>query len=116
MGTAERRHAILWVLCRRRHDTMQNLASEFGVSVRTIQRDVDVLSTHYPVYTQVGRYMGGVYVLEGYTPDRMYMSEKEIGVLQKLLFFVQTMDLGLTQEERCILQTIILLYTQPTAV
>ena len=43
MGTAERRSRILRALCRRRHDTMTNLATEFGVSVRTIMRDIDAL-------------------------------------------------------------------------
>lgn len=39
MGTAERRTEIMRVLCRRRHETISNLADEFGVSTRTILRD-----------------------------------------------------------------------------
>ena len=45
MGIAERRAALLAVLCRRRHETVANLAAEFGVSTRTIRRDIDALSS-----------------------------------------------------------------------
>ena len=67
MGTAERRYEIMKILCRRRNDTICNLASEFGVSMRTIQRDIEVLSRAEPIYTQPGKYGGGVYVVDGYS-------------------------------------------------
>ena len=73
MGTAERRTEIMRVLCRRRHETISNLADEFGVSTRTILRDIEVLSVMEPIYTQCGRY-GGVYVTDDYSMSRMYMS------------------------------------------
>ena len=59
MGAAERRQQILELLCRRRKDTMQNLASELGVSERTIRRDVEILTRTYPLETICGRYGGG---------------------------------------------------------
>lgn len=37
MTPSERREAILNVLCKRRQDTIANLAHEFDVSVRTIK-------------------------------------------------------------------------------
>lgn len=83
MGTAERRQKILILLCRRRHDTIENLASEFGVSERTIRRDVEALSATDPIYTQTGRH-GGVYVADGYYLDRQYMSNEEISLLKKV--------------------------------
>lgn len=83
MGTSERRSAILKALCRRRYETISNLATEFNVSERTIRRDIDVLSSTEPIYTQPGR-AGGVYVVDGYRMDRMYMSEAEMGVLCKI--------------------------------
>ena len=43
MGTAERRTEIMRTLCRRRHETISDLADEFGVSTRTISRDTEVL-------------------------------------------------------------------------
>ena len=56
MGTAERRYEIMKTLCRRRYETMSNLASELGVSVRTVQRDIEILSGTEPIYTQSGKY------------------------------------------------------------
>ena len=38
MTPSERREAILKVLCQRRQDKIDNLAFEFGVSVRTIKK------------------------------------------------------------------------------
>lgn len=84
MGTAERRTEIMRVLCRRRHETISNLADEFGVSTRTILRDIEVLSVTEPIYTQCGRYGGGVYVTDDYSMTRMYMTERELNLLHKL--------------------------------
>lgn len=64
-GRAERRSEIMKLLCRRRSETIRNLAFEFEVSERTIRRDIEILSLNEPIYTQVGRYGGGVYVEEG---------------------------------------------------
>jgi predicted DNA-binding transcriptional regulator YafY len=64
MGPNERRMEIIEALCRRRQDTMANLAAEFGVSVRTIKNDIDILSLSYPIETIRGRYGGGVRHLE----------------------------------------------------
>ena len=44
MTPSERREAILKVLCQRRQDKIDNLAFEFGVSVRTIKNDIEELS------------------------------------------------------------------------
>lgn len=113
MGTAERRNEIMRVLCRRRHETIKNLSFEFGVSERTILRDIDVLSTTEPIYTQCGRYGGGVYVSDGYTMDRMYMRPSELAVLQKLLKLSETESAcHLTDEEIGQLKTIISQYTK----
>lgn len=84
MGTTERRNAILKALCRRRYETIGNLATEFEVSERTIRRDIEILSYTEPIYTQSGRHAGGVYVVDGYHMDRIYMSEDELAVLQKI--------------------------------
>ena len=62
MGASERRRAILEVLCQRRQDTRENLAHEFGVSLRTISNDIDELSRKYPIITTRGKYGGGIRV------------------------------------------------------
>ena len=77
MGTAERRKEIMKILCRRKHETVKNLAFEFGVSERTIRRDIEILSLTEPIYTQTGRYSGGVYVVEDYLMYQIHMTEKE---------------------------------------
>ena len=66
MGAAERRQEIMRVLCRRRHETVKNLSFEFGVSERTILRDIEALSITEPIYTQCGRYDGCVMCGFGY--------------------------------------------------
>lgn len=115
MGTAERRHEILKILCRRRHETISNLAFEFGVSERTIRRDIQELSLTEPLYTQTGRYGGGVYIVEGYSMSRMYMSENESEVLHKILKMIKSNHpCNLTKEEVKIFERIVIDYTKPT--
>ena len=113
MGTAERRQKIMRILCYRRHETIQNLSFEFGVSERTIQRDIEILSLSEPIYTQSGRYGGGVYVDGGYKLDRMYMKENELAVLNKLLKMSNIKSVcDLSKSETAILQNIISQYTK----
>lgn len=112
MGTAERRTEIMRVLSRRRHETISNLAEEFGVSTRTILRDIEVLSVMEPIYTQCGRY-GGVYVTDDYSMTRMYMSENELSVLHKLSKFAEEKAVcDLSMEESNLLKFIISQYTK----
>ena len=56
----ERREAILEVLCKRRQETIDNLAQEFGVSRRTIRYDIEELSWAYPIESLPGRDGGRV--------------------------------------------------------
>ncbi len=56
MGIAERRVEIMRILYRRRYEKISNLAQEFGVSERTILRDIESLSITEPIYTQCGKY------------------------------------------------------------
>ena len=117
MGTAERRVEIMRILCRRRHEKISKLAEEFGVSERTIQRDIEVLSITQPIYTQCGRYDGGVYVTENFDMNRMYMMESELSVLHKLAFCAESKSTcDLNKNEISILKRIISLYTKPTII
>ena len=84
MTAAERRQAILEVLCLRRHETRENLANEFGVSKRTIEYDVLNLMLTYPVYTVQGN-GGGMYVTDNFRLDRPRMNEKQTALIQKVL-------------------------------
>ena len=113
MGTAERRREIMKILCRRQRETMSNLASELGVSIRTIQRDVEILSLTEPVYTQTGKYYGGVYVLDGYSIDQIYMSPSELDVLKKLYIATKKSKTLLSEKEKITLSNIISQYSKP---
>ncbi len=111
MGTAERRLEILKYLCRYRHATMTHLAEKFGVSVRTIQRDILDLETtlHIPLDIRCGKYNGGVYVKDGYYFDRAYMHEDELLLLGKIQELIQDQ---LTNKENALLSNIIKTYTK----
>ena len=114
VGTAERRNAIMKILCRRRHETIMNLASEFGVSERTIRRDIETLSLTEPIYTQSGRYGGGVYIMDGYSMDRMYLPEEASDVLRKLCYFAETrQNCILSDHELDVFRGVIAEYSKP---
>lgn len=84
MTPSERREAILNVLCKRRQDTIENLANEFGVSVRTIKYDIEELTLAHPIETVRGRYGGGVKVADGYYIGRKYLKPSQQELLKKL--------------------------------
>ena len=84
MRATERRQAILEVLCIRRSDKVENLAFEFDVNESTIRRDILELSLNYPIYTQTGRYGGGVYVADDYYLGKQYLTAEQQRLLQEL--------------------------------
>lgn len=113
MGTAERRTEIIRILCRRRHETIANLAKEFNVSTRTVLRDIEILSITEPIYTQCGRYGGGVYIDNNYYMNRMFMTDEELLLLHKLLSFSkEKKQCDLKDDEVKLLETIISQYTR----
>lgn len=84
MRQTERQPKLMEVLYQRRGDTMENLAKEFGVSVRTIQRDLDELSLSHPIQMMRGRHGGGVRIMEGCRSDRQYLTASEQSTLENL--------------------------------
>lgn len=84
MRPNERREALLKVLCRRRQDTVENLATEFDVSVRTIKYDIEELTLTHPIETIRGRYGGGVKVADGYYIGRRYLKPSQRELLLRL--------------------------------
>ncbi|WP_371381024.1 helix-turn-helix transcriptional regulator [Sporomusa aerivorans] len=69
--------------------TAKELADRFGVSTRTIYRDIDVLSsTGVPVYTNKGN-GGGIHLLESYAIERTLISEQES---ENLLLAIKTLQ------------------------
>ena len=106
MGTAERRLEIMKYLCKYRKATMSQLSEIFGVSVRTIQRDIlEIEATfHIPLEIRCGRYDGGVYVIGNYSFDRTYMHDDELALLSKIRELVKNQ---LSDEENTLLSQII---------
>ena len=68
---------IITILLNGRTVTAKELADRFGVSTRTIYRDVDVLSSAgIPVYTDQGK-GGGISLLDEYTLNKTILSKSE---------------------------------------
>lgn len=89
----DRRQQILDLLCLRRRDTLQNLASELGVCERTIRRDIEVLTLSYPIETVCGRYGGGVKMADWYHQDRRKLSPRQTALLKRLAVGLEGEDL-----------------------
>ncbi len=83
--TAERRKALLEILCQRRHDTCENLADDLNVSRETIRNDIAALMCRYPIETVRGC-GGGVRVADGFYlyRDSKSLTPKQCEVLKKL--------------------------------
>lgn len=114
MGVAERRHDLLVLLCRKRHETVSSLSEQLGVSARTVLRDIEALSLSVPIYTKQGRHGGGVYILDGYAPERLYLAEDELSLLERLLCRAEATSEMLLPEEGRQLRALIHRYTPPT--
>lgn len=115
MDSFNRRFKILQKLCQRRKDTSVNLAEEFNVSEKTIQRDIFELIRVAPIYTEFG-YGGGIFVTDTYKMDRMYMENYELEVLNKLLMKeLDNSESILSEKEKDILRRLISDYTKPVA-
>lgn len=110
MGTAERRLEIYKHLCLVRKTTMPQLAEMFGVSLRTIQRDIGKLEAtlHVPLIITPGR-GGGITVIGNHTLDRVYMCEEERLLLHKIRELVKDQ---ISEQENILLSQIIKKYSK----
>jgi len=83
--------------------TAKELAGRFGVSTRTIYRDIDVLSlAGVPVYTNKGN-GGGISLLEEFTLNKTMLNENES---EGLLLALKTMSMTRYPETQSILDKI----------
>lgn len=105
MKTAERRVALLSILCERKKETLDNLAFELQVSKATIKRDIVVLSLSYPIYTTPG-IGGGIQVVEGFRLGMKYLTENQCELLERLF---QTLE----GNDKEILHSIIKTFKKP---
>lgn len=68
---------IIYLLAQKQNTTARMLADYFEVSVRTIYRDIEVLSeAGIPIYTDRGK-GGGIRLMEGYVLDKSVMTQEE---------------------------------------
>lgn len=79
---------IIMILMNKETVTAKELADHFGVSTRTIYRDIDTLSlSNIPIYTNKGS-GGGISILPEFTLNKSLLSETEqseiLGALQSL--------------------------------
>lgn len=80
---------IIYLLLSRDCITAKELASYFEVSVRTIYRDIELLSSlHIPVYMNKGK-NGGICLLEQFKLDKTLLTEKE---QKEILFALESLD------------------------
>lgn len=106
MQTAnERRQRIMEVLSDRRFDTRESLAAEFGVSKRTIERDIEILGCSVPIYTVQGG-GGGIRVADGWYAGRRYLHSDQEALLRSL------MD-GLQPDQQKTMQSILDSFAMP---
>lgn len=75
-----RKGRLFQVICHlleRGQSTASDMAREFGVSVRTVYRDVETLNAAgVPVYAETGRH-GGICLMKGFVLDRALLSPEE---------------------------------------
>jgi predicted DNA-binding transcriptional regulator YafY len=84
MSAYERRAEIIKILEARRKDNVSNLASSFGVSIRTIKYDIEALMVDYPIETVRGN-GGCVKVADWYRPHKNILNQEQQIVLIQLM-------------------------------
>lgn len=80
---------IVYIMLDKRHITAKELAEHFEVSVRTIYRDLDVLSSAgIPIYTMQGT-GGGIYIYDNYRFNQSILTKEE---QKQILIALQSME------------------------
>lgn len=86
---SNRLFGILYFLLTRKKATARELANYFEVSIRTIYRDIEVLSSYsIPIYTEQGK-SGGIQLLDNFQLDSAVLSIEE---RQQILFALQSLE------------------------
>lgn len=84
MNMFERQGAILNLIYRERHTTEAALAALFGVSDRTIRKDIIALACTLPIKSVRGRYGGGIWLEDWFDPDSNVLSLKQEDLLKRI--------------------------------
>lgn len=106
-NTSERRQMILEYLLEHRETTRIELSNHFNVSLRTIERDILILSCSYPIITIQGG-GGGIKIADGYRLGMKYLSESQAALLEQLSETLSGKDLE-------IMQSILKIFSKPAS-
>ena len=106
-NTSERRQMILEYLLEHRETTRFELFNHFNVSLRTIERDILILSCSYPIITIQGG-GGGIKIADGYRLGMKYLSESQAALLEQLSETLSGKDLE-------IMQSILKIFSKPAS-
>ena len=102
---------IIYFILEKGRVTAPELAEKFEVSVRTIYRDVDVISSAgIPIYVTTGR-SGGIQILDNYVLDKAFFSDKEKHDILSALQSLSVIDN--TYERELLTKVSALFNTQP---
>lgn len=100
---------IIYILLNKKTITATQLAEQFEVSVRTIYRDIDTLSSAgIPIYAVQGK-GGGISLLDDYILDKSLLSEKE---QNEILYALQSLSVAQTPESDKVLARISSLFNK----
>lgn len=90
----DRLFEIVYLLLNKKSATAGELAAHFGVSRRTIYRDIDVLGlAGIPVYTEKGK-GGGISLLPDFVLGKSFLSEKEQNEILSALHGLSSVKAG----------------------
>ena len=106
-NTSERRQMILDYLLEHRETTRYELSNHFNVSLRTVERDILILSCSYPIITIQGG-GGGIKIADGYRLGMKYLSESQAALLKQL-------SENLSGEDLETMQSILKAFSKPTS-
>ena len=107
LSAFERRMEILSVLMNHSLISCLELARRFQVSSDTISRDISALSRFAPIASKMGRY-GGVFIVNEYERERVYLTRKEEMLLKELMQKV-------SEKEQKLLQMVLYKFAMPQA-
>lgn len=102
---------IIYILLSKKTVTAKELAERFEVSVRTIYRDIDTLSSAgIPIYAIQGK-GGGISLLDDYVLDKSVLSERE---QNEILYALQGLSITQTSETDKVLAKLSSLFNKNT--
>ena len=105
MSSNERRADITEYLSAVRFATREDLAKRYGVSIRTIGRDIEELALSIPIISSTGP-NGGIRVMNGWYASRRYLTANQEALLKELME-------GLQPEKAALMQSILKSFAKP---